>query len=304
MATRSSTARSSAALDSALPQKKRARRRLVGAAAICLAAAIVLPLVFDSEPRQGREDIQVSIPSRDTPLTERDAPGASGAITPFGGDAARGENGARGDAARGEAGDRPANGAGAGEGPRADGAGPAGSNGNGQARGTPPAGAASAHELRPEPKAGARADAAPARDGSGDRTEARPATRTEAASAPKVAAEAKPDAKAEPKPDAKAEPKPDAKAEPKADARTAAAKPEARAGSYLLQAGAFASEKSATEQVERVRKAGVKTYTEKIKTAQGERIRVRIGPYPDKDAADRARAKLKAAGIDTVLIAP
>ena len=50
-----SNAKQSAALDPALPQKKRARRRVVGALAVCVAAAIVLPVVLDSEPRQIRE---------------------------------------------------------------------------------------------------------------------------------------------------------------------------------------------------------------------------------------------------------
>lgn len=42
--------------------KKRARRRLVGAAAIALLAVIVLPMVMDSERRPAEPDIQVRIP--------------------------------------------------------------------------------------------------------------------------------------------------------------------------------------------------------------------------------------------------
>jgi len=45
--------------------KKRARRRLVGAAALALLAAIVLPMMMDQEPRSVSQDIQVSIPDRD-----------------------------------------------------------------------------------------------------------------------------------------------------------------------------------------------------------------------------------------------
>ncbi|MCB1894536.1 MAG: SPOR domain-containing protein [Rhodocyclaceae bacterium] len=44
--------------------KKRARRRLVGAAALALAAVIVLPMVMDSEPRPLEQDIQVRIPAQ------------------------------------------------------------------------------------------------------------------------------------------------------------------------------------------------------------------------------------------------
>lgn len=45
--------------------KKRARRRLVGAAALALLAAIILPMVMDKEPSAPTQDIQVSIPDRE-----------------------------------------------------------------------------------------------------------------------------------------------------------------------------------------------------------------------------------------------
>ncbi len=48
-----------------LQLKKRARRRLVGAAALALFAVIVLPMVMDREPRPLSQDIQVRIPSQD-----------------------------------------------------------------------------------------------------------------------------------------------------------------------------------------------------------------------------------------------
>lgn len=49
-----------------LQLKKRARRRLVGAAALALFAVIVLPMVMDREPRPLTQDIQVRIPSQDS----------------------------------------------------------------------------------------------------------------------------------------------------------------------------------------------------------------------------------------------
>jgi len=54
-----------ASLDGQLDLKKRSRRRLVGAAALALLAAIVLPMVMDREPRQPAQDVQVKIPSQD-----------------------------------------------------------------------------------------------------------------------------------------------------------------------------------------------------------------------------------------------
>lgn len=57
--------------DGELELKKRARRRLVGAAALALAAIIVLPIVMDREPRQPAQDIQVKIPSQDSSVASR-----------------------------------------------------------------------------------------------------------------------------------------------------------------------------------------------------------------------------------------
>ncbi|MCF8197154.1 MAG: SPOR domain-containing protein [Sulfuritalea sp.] len=53
--------------DAELQLKKRARRRLVGAAALALFAVIVLPMVMDREPRPMSQDIQVRIPSQNSP---------------------------------------------------------------------------------------------------------------------------------------------------------------------------------------------------------------------------------------------
>ena len=53
--------------DTALPEKKRARRRLIGAVALVLAAIIGLPMLFDSEQKPVSSDIAIQIPSADTP---------------------------------------------------------------------------------------------------------------------------------------------------------------------------------------------------------------------------------------------
>ena len=44
--------------------------------------------------------------------------------------------------------------------------------------------------------------------------------------------------------------------------------------------------------------AGLKTYTEIVSTQSGEVTRVRAGPYPTREAAERARTQLKKAGHD------
>jgi DedD protein len=54
--------------------KRRGRRRLVGAVALVLAAVIVLPMVFDPEPR-GTAPVSVRIPAQDeTPFAPKPPP--------------------------------------------------------------------------------------------------------------------------------------------------------------------------------------------------------------------------------------
>jgi DedD protein len=64
------------AVDPVLPEKKRARRRLIGAIALVLAAVIGLPMILDSEPKPLADDINIQIPSKDTasPITQSKAP--------------------------------------------------------------------------------------------------------------------------------------------------------------------------------------------------------------------------------------
>ena len=54
-------------LDPTLPEKQRARRRLVGAIALVIAAVIVLPMILDSHPKPVTDDIAIDIPSRPAP---------------------------------------------------------------------------------------------------------------------------------------------------------------------------------------------------------------------------------------------
>lgn len=58
--------------------KRRGRRRLVGAIALVLVAVIVLPMIFDSEPRQAPPPVSVRIPSEDdTGFTPKVTPKAA-----------------------------------------------------------------------------------------------------------------------------------------------------------------------------------------------------------------------------------
>ncbi len=53
--------------DPTLAQKKRARRRLIGAFTLALTAIVVVPMVFDSQPNPHPEEIVIKIPDQENP---------------------------------------------------------------------------------------------------------------------------------------------------------------------------------------------------------------------------------------------
>jgi DedD protein len=70
-------------LDPTLPEKQRARRRLVGALALVAAAVIILPMVLDSHPKPVTDDISIEIPTRPAaplPKTSHSAAADAGAV--------------------------------------------------------------------------------------------------------------------------------------------------------------------------------------------------------------------------------
>lgn len=69
------------ATDSSPDLKKRARRRLVGAAASALFAVIVLPLVMDGTPKPTGQEIQIRIPSQESSTLTVVSPPTAAAIS-------------------------------------------------------------------------------------------------------------------------------------------------------------------------------------------------------------------------------
>ena len=69
----------------------------------------------------------------------------------------------------------------------------------------------------------------------------------------------------------------------------------------VVQVGAFSDPAKAREARLKLERAGIKTYTNVAKTPQGERIRVRVGPFSTKVEADKAAAKAKALGLEAGL---
>ncbi|MEW6705706.1 MAG: SPOR domain-containing protein [Pseudomonadota bacterium] len=141
---------------------------------------------------------------------------------------------------------------------------------------------------------------------------ATPASAPAVAAAPSPASAARPVAKAASKPGA---PKP-AAAEPQLAVRPAPAaddgqrakallegKPTAAQSSrYIVQVGAFAESQAARDTRQKVEKLGLKSYTQVVETDAGKRIRVRVGPFASRDEADKAAAKLKAAGLASAVL--
>jgi DedD protein len=223
-------------LDPAAGLRARARHRLIGASALLLAVAIIVPMVLDPNPRPVSENIPIDIPSERTPFTPRLS------LPPV---------------------------------PAAD-------------AGTPPPDLAPvAPPAKAEPKPDARAET---------RTDAKAAAPAET----KTQAETKVAAKSQAKAD---EAKPSSvEAARKAPEPPAIPAPASKGGKFAVQAAAPASEKAARELVERLKKGGFTTYTEKVETKDGVRHRVRIGPYATLEEAEKARARLKAQGITGNLV--
>jgi len=305
--------------DPGLPFKRRARRRLVGALVIGLVVAVTLPLVLDREPRYPRPDIRVDIPSRDAQLPvrppgEADAPPAA-QRAPVNADSAR--------AARAEAGR----------------AAEARATAGGSAPADPTQAAADARQQAREPmtqqldipadgaaqsrsSAAARADSDAARAAAAKSDAARAeaqrqeaaraeAARAEAARANAARAEAA-RAEAARAEAARAEA---ARAQAARQQAAAAAADTPRQGAdtqprtypsqnWAVQIGQFARPENARAAEARASSLGLRAYSETLQTAQGERVRVRTGPFATRAAAEEARSRLLAAGLDAALIAP
>ena len=82
---------------------------------------------------------------------------------------------------------------------------------------------------------------------------------------------------------------------PRAKAKT----PEA----FVFQLGVFANPDNAKQIRDRAASAGIKSYTEQLKGQQGDQTRVRAGPFSSRGAAEKARDKLNALGMDVGQVA-
>lgn len=84
----------------------------------------------------------------------------------------------------------------------------------------------------------------------------------------------------------------------------AAPKPaaDASAARIVVQVGAYTDVDKLREARQKVEKLGMKTYTQVIEADGGKRTRVRVGPFATRDEADKAAARIKAAGLPVAIL--
>lgn len=238
-------------VDPALPEKKRARRRLVGAVALVLAAVIVLPMILDSEPKPLAADIAIQIPSKDNPATRSGsaapaAPSSIGPSTPLSAGLDKGEEVI-------------------------------------QPSAIPALTEKSAATLSSVPDTASKSS-----------SPSKPASRTE----DKAMAQPIPTRKPEDSERARAI----LEARTLAKADTVTAPRETKPGAYLVQVAALASQDKVNELQNKLKNAGIKSHTQKVAAANGNWIRVRVGPFANREEADKMRAKITKLGLNGTLV--
>jgi len=143
-----------------------------------------------------------------------------------------------------------------------------------------------------------------------------PAPQANPALKPPAAAE-KPDARPVQSPPPAAEPKPapvavvkeTAKPAEKQEAAQAPAKApalketapksaKATSGQFVVQVVALSDAAKAKQMRQQISDAGIKSYTEVVKTAKGDVTRVRAGPFATREAAEKAQKQLAAIGLN------
>ncbi|CAM2143298.1 DedD protein [Pararobbsia alpina] len=263
-------------LDPTLPEKQRARRRLIGAIALVLAAVVILPMVLDSHPKPATDGIAIEIPAHDDAPAPGAASASAGSTAAY--EAADDDNGpntgpaagASTPATAGVAGVGPASSATQGAGAKAS-ANAANASNTGTKSAGKSAGASSGNATT-----AATSNAPAARTtGGGTGTAATTATNTTSST--------------------------DSSGDQagKSEATTAAKAPTANdappAGShFVVQIGSFASDAPAQAWVVKLKAAGVPAYVQHARQDDGtDRVLVRAGPFVDRAAAEAAVRKVR-----------
>jgi DedD protein len=82
--------------------------------------------------------------------------------------------------------------------------------------------------------------------------------------------------------------------------KTVAPKKTAPPSGWVLQVGAYSREEAGRQMLDNLKKRGFPAYTEKV----GGMLRVRVGGYPSREAAEKVKLKLEAIGLQPNVINP
>ncbi|SUA89099.1 rare lipoprotein A [Pandoraea pulmonicola] len=276
-------------LDPLLPEKQRARRRLVGALALVLAAVIILPMVLAPEPKPTADDIAIQIPGKDANSPPvRVKPKAAAPSTDASLD--KGEETVDGNALANNA------------------AKPSTSTPAPAPTGLPPSSSSPAPAVvavSPTPSTVPEPSVAQAKPD--HKADAKPETRK-----PEQHADAKPAAKpAESHDTAKAQAKPqnnvadpiaqfaqnNTKPAKASDSHDSAQKPAASGGKYLVRIGAFSTQDRAQAWLVKLKLVNVPSYMVKSTVDGRELYLLRAGPFSDRASAEAAGKKIRDAGL-------
>ncbi len=258
--------------------RRRARRRLIGAIVLALAAAVIVPMLLESDPKPLGEDVSVKIPQQDNDkfvnrLSDKGA--KTGTAAPAG--TSEPVKASKPDAAPPSKPEAAPS--------KPDAAPPSKSE------------AAPAQDAAPEPKATVSNLPPPKKSIATAEQKMLGGSSKPAGSVPAAAPSAGPAAAAAP-------------AAPPASAGSAAppapvdaVKP-ATVDGYSVQLAAFADDKGANALANKLKKAAYPAYTEPLTTSKGTLWRVRVGPYPSRESAVDVRDKLKTEGYSGIVAAP
>lgn len=85
-----------------------------------------------------------------------------------------------------------------------------------------------------------------------------------------------------------------------ADESRAAAVLEGKDGSgpWIVQLGAYQNPGNVKQLIGKIKEMGIPVYSEKLDSPQGVRTRVRAGPFPSREAAERAQGRIRKIGVD------
>ena len=246
--------------------RRRARRRLIGAIVLALGAAVIVPMLLESDPKPLGEDVSVRIPAEDNAkfVNRLSDKGAKSTATDS--------------ATKSEPVKAPA---------KAE-------NAATPASPAPPEPASSSTNVPAPKKSIAQAE----QKVLGGPT--KPATTAAPAPAPTAPAPAAAPAVAAPAvaPASSGNAVAAVPAEPAKDATKVAP----REG-FSVQLAAFADDKGANSLANKLKRAAYPAYTEPLNTSKGTLWRVRVGPYPSREAAVDVRDKLKGEGYSGIVAA-